>query len=416
MRADRSGDPRAHVVFVHQTFSNQNLEGSGRANAMAAALCQAGYRVSIIAGANSYLTGYLPPEYRGRWLVREEVDGYAVIRPWTYAKLHRSFVHRAVYFVVYMATSFLAILRLPRFTIVVGCSPPITVAFAAWLAAAVRRATFVFEVRDLWPAFPIQMGVIRNPILIGISHWVERHLYRRADSIVINSPGFLPHLREQGVDSAKVTLVANGVDIETFRPMEADEALRQSLGLAGRFVVVYVGAHGPANALEVLISAARILQHDSRIHVLLIGDGKAKASLVASASGLPNVTFVEPQPKRDIPRYIALANLGFLSLQNIPMFTTTYPNKVFDYLACGRPVLTTVDGVSRKVVEEANAGVYVAHEPQAIADAIVRAANHPSELLAMGRRGRAAAEQFWNREIFTARFVQLIDRLAVPVR
>src|SRR5262249_7665078 len=150
------------VVFLHQTYSRANEEGSGRANAIAEEMVRAGYRVSIVAGANSYLTGDMAPEYRGRWLVKEQCDGYEIYRPWTYRNLHKSFFHRAIYFGVYMCTSAWALLRIPRFDTIVGCSPPITVGMAACAVAFLRRSVFILEVRDLWPAFPIQMGIIRN--------------------------------------------------------------------------------------------------------------------------------------------------------------------------------------------------------------------------------------------------------------
>ena len=157
-----------------------------------------------------------------------------VYRPWTYANLHKSFFHRALYFLAFMCTSALALLRVPKFDVIVGCSPPITVAVAAWVASVVRRATFIFEVRDLWPAFPIQMGVIRNPLLIRFSCFVERLLYRRARLVIVNSPGFLPHLRENDLPEEKVRLVPNGVDLNSFRPLEPDADIRRGPGRAAR--------------------------------------------------------------------------------------------------------------------------------------------------------------------------------------
>jgi glycosyltransferase involved in cell wall biosynthesis len=406
-----------HIVFVHQVYSTANAEGSGRANAIAEAMVRSGYRVSIVAGANSYLTGELPERYRGRWITVEACDGYDVYRPWTYTKMHKSFFHRALYFVVYMCTSAWTLTRLPTFDVIVGCSPPITVAVAACFAALLRRKPFVFEVRDLWPAFPIQMGVIRNRAVVAISRVVERFLYRRACRVVINSPGFTPYLGETGVDLTRVSLVPNGVDIDAFRPLEPDAALRSSLGLDGKFMVLYIGAHGPANALHRLLDVAAIMKENRSVQFVLIGAGKEKSDLEgrAAAEGLSNVTFLQPRPKDDIPRYIALADLCYASLQNIPMFTTTYPNKVFDYMACGKPTLTTIDGVSRTVLEEAGAGIYVGHADTAsIAAQIEWARSHGAELARMGQAGRARAVAEWDRRRFADAFARLMDE--VPSR
>lgn len=401
-------------MFVHQTFSSSNSEGSGRANAIASSMVKEGYQVSIIAGANSYLTGEVPQEYRGKWITVETCDGYTVYRPWTYSKLHKSFLHRAMYFLVYMLTAGWALLRMPRFSVIVGCSPPITVAVVAYVGAVLRRKPFIFEVRDLWPAFPIQMGVIKNRLVIWLSQVVETLLYRRSDLVVINSPGFIPYLHEHGVEGQKLRLIPNGVDVATFSPQPKDQELWTRLGLQDKFVVLYIGAHGPANSLHRLLDVATLLLGDTRIQFLLIGDGKEKAALEdrAGASALSNVTFLSPQPKGEIPRYIGSADLCYASLQDIPMFTTTYPNKVFDYLACGKAILTTIDGVSRDVIEQAQAGLYVSHSDAAgIAAALRWCASHPDELHKMGMRGRAHAVAKWDRLQFADAFSNVVGEL-----
>jgi glycosyltransferase involved in cell wall biosynthesis len=402
-----------HIVFVHQTFSTTNSEGSGRANAFALAMANAGWRVSIVAGANSYLTGEIPQEHKGRLLSVEECGEYTIYRPWTYSQLHKSYFHRALYFGIYMLTSAIALLRVPRFDVIVGCSPPITVAAAALAASALRRATFVFEVRDLWPSFPIEMGVIRNKALITASRYLEQLLCNSASIVVTNSPGFEQHLRSLGVGPDRLTLIPNGVDIDAFRPTPPSEELRGALGLRGKFTVLYIGAHGPANDLGVLLSAARLLKSQADLHFLLIGDGKEKSRLEARArdEDISNVTFLRPQPKERMLEYIALADICFASLQDIPMFTTTYPNKLFDYLACGKPTLTTIDGVSRQVLEAAKAGLYVRHEPVEIAQGIAWAMNHPVDLHRMGERAREAAVRDWDRARFAEDFVAAVDRV-----
>lgn len=404
-----------HVVFVHQTYSTANSEGSGRANAIAEAMVRAGYRVSIVAGANSYLTGNIEQKYRRRWLVTEQCDGYTIYRPWTYSRLHQSFLHRAVYFFVYMFTSGWTLLRIPAFDIIVGCSPPITVAVAAYAASSIRRAAFILEVRDLWPAFPIEMGIIRNRLVIACSKFVERLLYRKARLVVINSPGFQSHLVAHGVTGSRLKLIPNGVDTTVFRPSPADPDLRRRLALDGKFVVLYIGAHGPANALNTLLDAAASLRDEPVVQIVLIGDGKQKPALQARAGreNLDNITFLPPQPKGEIPRYVAIADICYASLQNIPMFTTTYPNKVFDYLACGKATLTTIDGVSREVLEQAGAGIYVPHDGSHVADRIRWAMNNRTELDRMGARARAAAVRDWDRDRFAGEFALLVDQVSV---
>lgn len=408
--SELSAAARPHVVFVHQTFSVANSEGSGRANAIAAAAVRAGYRVSVLGGANSYLTGATPASIPRI----EESDGYTVYRPRTYAKLHKSFLHRALYFLVYMWSSFWVLLRMPRPDVIIGCSPPITVAASAFAVSKLRGCPFVFEVRDLWPAFPIQMGVLKNRLVIWMSLWLERTLYRNARMVVINSPGFIPHLEANNVRGDRTRQVPNGVDVEAFRPVASDPAIRAALGAVVDFVVLYIGAHGQANDLDRLIDVAGLLRGDDRLHFLLIGDGKDKRRLVERARSLQlaNITFMAPQPKHEMARFIASADLCFASLQNISMFTTTYPNKIFDYMACGKATLTTIDGVSREVIEKAGCGLYAPQgDPRAIADAVLWATRHGEELKAMGERGRRHAVAEWDRRLFAAKFVDVLNEI-----
>jgi glycosyltransferase involved in cell wall biosynthesis len=196
----------------------------------------------------------------------------------------------------------------------------------------------MFEVRDLWPAFAIDVGVLRNPLLIRASSWLERFLYSHADTVIVNSPGFIDHVQERGAGPVK--LVPNGSDPGMFNPMENGDGFRSQNGLGGKYVVLYAGAHGLSNDLGVVLQAADLLQDRIDICIVLLGDGKEKPALLDQATDLKlaNVHFIPPVPKTGMPDALAAADACLAILKPVPLYATVYPNKVFDYMVAGRPV------------------------------------------------------------------------------
>jgi lipopolysaccharide/colanic/teichoic acid biosynthesis glycosyltransferase len=310
-----------------------------------------------------------------------------------FSRMQRSFIGRVLGFLTFMVSSFLAGLRVRRVDIVWGTSPPLFQGLTALLVARFKGVPFVFEIRDLWPDFAVQTGVLRNRLLISLSRALEHFLYRNADRLIVNSPGFIPHLVGCGVPEAKVTLVANGVEPGAFRPEEQGEAVRKELGIVDQFVVLYTGAFGLANDLGVLLEVAERLKGFSNIVFLLVGDGKEKRSIARTIAEkrLANVRLVPAQPKSRIPEYLAAADVCVAILKAIPMFSTTYPNKVFDYMAAGRPTVLAIDGAIRQVIEAAQGGTFACPgQPGAIAEAILKYAQDPE----LGKRHGMNARRY----------------------
>jgi glycosyltransferase involved in cell wall biosynthesis len=278
-------------------------------------------------------------------------------------------------------------LRIGRIDLVWGTSPPLLQVASAWALAWVKRVPWVFEVRDLWPAFAIAAGVLRNRLLIALSEWLERFLYRRADHIIVNSPGFTAYLLERGVPEGKVNLVPNGVNPEMFDPAGDGAAFRQAHGLSSKFVALYAGAPGLATDLGVVLQAAAQLQGETAVAFVFVGDGKEKPHLTRQAEqmGLTNVVFLPPVAKEDMADVLSGADCGIAILKPLPLYATTYPNKVFDYMAAGRPVVLGIDGVIRQVVEESGPIAVPPGDAAALAE---RCGGWPAiGAVAMGREG-----------------------------
>jgi glycosyltransferase involved in cell wall biosynthesis len=283
--------------------------------------------------------------------------------------------------------------------VIYATSPPLTIALPA-LAAALRwRAPLVFEVRDLWPEAPIQMGALRNPVLRRAARALERFVYRRARRIVALSPGIRDGVLATGVAAGRVVLVPNACDLDLFRPAPPPE----------RFRVSYFGTMGEANDLTAVVDAAREL---GDVEFVLMGDGKRRRELERSAPA--NVAFPGPaRDKREVAELAAASSACLTVFKDVPVLATNSPNKLFDTFAAGRPAIVNMDGWMRRLVEEHGAGLYArAGDARDLAAKIAWLRDHPEEAERMGRNARALAEREFDRERLAARVLAVLEEAA----
>ncbi|MBM3946036.1 MAG: glycosyltransferase family 4 protein [SAR202 cluster bacterium] len=360
-------------------------------------LVKRGHAATVIAGPTSYLSGVADGSRRKNRVV----DGVSVMYAWVLATRSRNVLVRTLGFLSFTVSSFFAALGVRRVDVLWGTSPPIFQAAAAYIAARLRGKSFCLEVRDLWPAFLIDAGLLRNPLLIGLARWLERRLCLGAECVVVNSPGFVDHLRSLGVPPQRIVLVPNGVDVGAFPDDVNGVPLRREWGIGeDALVAMYTGAHGLMNDLGVLLNVAEQLRAVPDVRIVLVGDGREKASLIAQASkrALSNVVFVPPQPKSRMPEVLAAADVCVATLRPVPMFRTVYPNKVFDYMAAGRPTVLAIDGVIREVIERASGGVYVQPgDTQGITRALLGYRNDPEMGRRHGENARAYVTEHFDR-------------------
>ncbi len=397
-----------HILLIHQAFAALDEAGGTRHIEMAQQLARQGHRVTIIASPVSYLTGSAGS--RPAWLTREEpFPGVTILRTYTLPSIHRNFVYRVFSFLSFMFSSFWVGLGVRGVDLIWGTSPPIFQGWTAWFLSRLKRVPFLFEIRDLWPAFAIAVGVLKNKTLIRLSEWLERFLYSHADRVIVNSPGFIQHVTSRG--ARQVDLIANGADPTMFTPEARGTTFRSEYNLGDKFVVLYAGAHGLSNDLGLVLQAANHLRQRSDIVFAFVGAGKEKANLQQQASdmNLSNVVFAPPASKNQMAEVLAAADACIAILKPIEMYRTTYPNKVFDYMAAGRPVILAIDGVIRQVVEEAQAGIFVPPgDSLALASAVEHLADNRHLAQSMGGSGRQVIETHYLRSLWTERFMEII--------
>jgi glycosyltransferase involved in cell wall biosynthesis len=278
------------------------------------------------------------------------------------------------------------------------------------VTARAKRVPFVFEIRDLWPAVPVALGALRSPPAIKSAEWLERRLYDGAKRIVVLSEGSRDELERRGIPDEKLVFIPNASDLEVFRPDMADESFRARHGLEGRFVALYAGAMGRANGLDQLVDAAATLRRlgDDRVMIVALGDGGERPRLEERIAelGLDNLRFLPAVPKDELAGIVGAADVTLTIFAPHPILETNSPNKFFDSLAAGKPVVVNLDGWLRRLVEEHEAGVWVpAGNAEALAGALSVLSANPERVDRMGRNARALAEREFGRD-------EMADRLA----
>ncbi|MCZ6703265.1 MAG: glycosyltransferase family 4 protein [Ignavibacteria bacterium] len=403
-----------HILIVHQAVVSSKEPGGTRHFEFACRLVKEGHKCTIITSALNYLTGESGIATK-KLISKENIDGLNIIKTYTYPTLHSGFISRIISFLSFMFTSVIAGWSVKDLHVVFGTSPPIFQAVSAWFISVLKRKPFLLEIRDLWPDFAIGIGILKNPILIRLAQWLERFLYNRANHIIVNSPAYKERLLGKGLEASKISLISNGVDVRMFDPQNKGKQIREKFNLSNKFVVTYAGALGIANDIPTILKAAKIIQtkNSGNVHFLLVGDGNRRKELenLARTLNLSNVTFAGSHPKSEMPKILAASDICVAILKDIPMFRTTYPNKVFDYMAAGRGIVLAIDGVIRKVVESASCGVFVPPGNEiALANAIEKFHDDKDKAYDMGLAGRNYVIQHFDRALLANKLISLLNK------
>lgn len=401
------------VLYFHQHFTTPDGSGGTRSYELARALIGRGHAVTMVCGQSDRAQLNLPYDERRRWS-RGTIDGIDVISlPLTYS--NRDGLGRRSWLFTRFAWRSIRLAMREDYDVLFATSTPLTAALPGIAAKRRwRRKPFVFEVRDLWPELPRALG-LRNPILLGSMSLLEWMAYRHADACIGLAPGIVDGIRRRSPSGRRIEMVPNGCDLDLFHP--GKRAPLELPGIApGDFVAGFIGAHGVANRLDALLDAAAEIKRRGRsdIKLVLIGDGKCKDALAARAQqeGLQNCLLFDPVKKSAVAKITAGLDCGLMILANVPAFYYgTSPNKFFDYISSGIPVVCNYPGWLAEIIERNRCGHAVPPEnPAAMADALIWLADHPAERKEMGGMARQLAEREFSREALAARWIQVLEQ------
>jgi len=364
---------------------------AARGHAVSVVTCRPRYNLAPAAAAAPAIPGVL----------REPAGGFEVVRVDAPAIHNVGHVRRGLGQLWLPVAFYRAARALPRPDVIYVYSPPLTLGLAAHWLGRRWRAPFVFNVQDLFPQNAIDLGALRNPLLIAFFRALERHVYRHAAAIALHSEGNAAWLRRDGVEAAKLRVIHNWVDTERHRPEAGATSNRFRKGLEGRFVVLFAGVMGYAQDMGTIVEAAARLADEPRVVFLLVGDGNERAGVERRVGELKlaNVRLLPFVPREEYPALVAACDVGLVTLKKT-MKTPVVPSKLPTYMASARPVIVSVNPESdaAALVRAADCGLLVPPgEPEAMAAGIRALLNDPARAAALGARGREYALQHLSR-------------------
>jgi glycosyltransferase involved in cell wall biosynthesis len=380
---------------------------------------EAGHEVTVLAGMFNPTESVKYPEYKGKYYKHKQQGKVKVLRCHVSESYNKSFLGRFWGYLSFMFSALWGgLFKLKgKYDLILVTSPPLFVGVTAYLLSRFKRIPFVFEIRDLWPESAIDTGVVTNKWVIKMAYAFEAFIYKKASLINVLTPAFRDKLiQDKKVPAQKIIFIPNAADFSILEKLPADfdaVAFKKSLGLEGKFVITYVGAHGVANHLIQLLDAAELLR-DSQVIFQLIGSGMQKEMLQTEAAkrNLNNVIFRPPVAKEEVFKYILASDMGASVLKKVDTFKTIYSNKTFDYMSCKMPILLLIDGVSRQLVEEAGCGIYAEPEnAKDIAEKVRHCLSIQNQLPEMGEKGYAYARAHFDREVLAKQYAASLEKL-----
>jgi glycosyltransferase involved in cell wall biosynthesis len=398
------------ILYIHQFFATRDSSHPTRSYEFARRMVADGHDVTMVTGASR-----LGRAREKRPYSRFDVDGIDVRAVRNSYSNYMGYPRRMVSFAIFSITGTLAALGGPRPDVVFATSTPLTVGIPGYLVSRLRRAPFVFEVRDLWPEAAIQMGALgRDSLLARVARALERFIYHKADAVIGLSPGMTAGIIDAGKDPAAVHTIPNCSDLDLFHPGAKDPEMLTRLGTGERFAVGYAGAIGPSNAVDVVTRAAAILRERGRADIVFVlaGDGKSLPAIRehVEAEGLDNVKLVGSLPKHDVPPFLRSCDALMTLFADVPILATNSPNKFFDGLASGRPMIVNSPGWTKGIVEDDDAGVHIpADDPRALADAVAALADDRTGAEAKGKNARETAERLFGRDDMARKLIAVLE-------
>ncbi|WP_142412973.1 glycosyltransferase family 4 protein [Hathewaya massiliensis] len=403
------------ILFLTQYCPPEVGAPQNRIFEFAKQLKKFGHEITILTAMPNYPKGEIFEEYRGKKLVKEEIDGIKIVRTSIYATKEKSFTKRLKNYLSFTFSSvFTGLKHIEEQDVVITESPPLFLGWSGYVIAKRKKAKFVFNVSDLWPESAVKLGVLNNKLLIKASTWLEEFSYRKAAAVTGQTKGIVDNIVSRGFDKNKVHLITNGVDTEFFKKENRDEKLREEWGIKDKFAVCYAGIHGLAQGLEVIIDAAELLKEEKDIQFVFIGDGPEKSKLMdmVKEKELNNVSFQPVQLKPNMPRIIASMDATVVPLKKLDLFKGALPSKMFEALSSELPIVLAVEGEAEKLINDARAGITVEPEnAKEIADAVLKLHKNKDLKEELGQNGRKYVIENYSRESITRKLEKILKEL-----
>ena len=386
-----------HILYIHQHFATPDGTTSTRSYEFARRWVQAGHKVTVITGY--YDIGSL--DISGASGRKQTIDGINVVIVGTRYSNKQSYVRRIFSFLSFCMLSIFAGLRTKKVDIIYATSTPLTIGIPAVILKLLKRIPFVFEVRDQWPEIPIELGIIKNKIMVRMLLWLEKTIYKCSSAIVALSPGIANGIKKVVTCKKSITVAPNCCDLEVFKPDINGRGIREKYDWDDKLVFLHFGAMGRVNNLDFVLKAAEKLSNHPEIHFVLVGDGSEKQNLINRIQQLKltNVEILDSKPKADLAEFVAACDISMVIIADYPVLEHNSSNKFFDSLSAGKPVLLNYSGWQRKILEDNNAGFGcdLCNIEQFI-EKVLFFKEHKDKIKQMGENSRRVAEKEYSRD------------------
>lgn len=381
-----------NIVIIYQFFQSEDEPGHSLTYNLTQNLALKGNKVTVVCSKIGYMKGNTANlSFKQKLLQKTKVGSVEVIRIWSYLGLHSSYMGRVFNYISFSISSAIAMLLIKKPEVVLISSPPLFCAFTTGLVCFLRRIPFILEVRDLWPTSLIELGAIKNSLIKSVMFLMERFLYNKAYKIITLTRGIKNYLLNIEIPEAKIAFIHCGVNLAKMYPdYNAGIRVRSQYGWESKKVVMYFGALGEANNIDVIIRAASDLKYNKDIIFVLIGDGIRREKIIQEVSNLKleNVLVLPALPKSEGRKFLSAADVCIVTLKDLKIFEGAIPTKLIDYMACKRPVLCGVKGEAKEIVEDAKCGyVFNSNDEKQLVYCLFKILSNNEKSTEMGTNG-----------------------------
>lgn len=404
------------VVICHY-FPPEIGAPSARMYEMARHWVDLGNEVHVVTCFPNHPTGIIPDEYKGMKYKHEMMNGIHVHRNYVYATPNKGFVKKTLGHISFMISSVVISMRkIDKPDIIITSSPTFFSIFSGYWYSLWKKAPFVLEIRDLWPAAMIELGVMKEGFITNVLEKMELFFYRKCKILIMVTKSFKDNVVNRGINEDKVYFITNGVNQELFYPRDKNESLIDKYDLKDKFVISYVGAHGISQNLSTILKVAKALMHEKDIQFLFIGEGAEKDKLreIVSNENITNVKFIDSQPKEMVPEFYNTSDICLIPLKNIELFKTFIPSKMFEIMACGIPIVASLEGEAADILNDSKSALVVGPDnPEEIKQAILELKENKTLYNQLKENGPVYVEENYSRKKLAEKYLDIIEDCGV---
>src|SRR5690554_2959060 len=390
------------ILYIHQYFKTPKEPGGTRSYWVAQELLKNGHQVTMI-------TADPKASQKRREVI---IDGIKVIYLQEAYSQDMSVSTRLKSFLGFVWKSINEARKHKNIDLVIATSTPLTVGVTALYMKWFKKTPYIFEVRDLWPEVPIQMGAFKSPLIVKLTRWFEKTIYKNAEHVIALSPGMQDGVIKY-ISKEKTTMIPNMAKMDEFWPRDKNMVLAQKLGLKpDSFKIVHFGSLGLANGAHTIIASAKLMKDVEDVEFLFVGGGATEKALQSEVNKhqLDNVKFLGRFPMKEVSEIVNFCDVSMVSFLDLPILYTNSPNKLFDSLSAGKPIIVNSAGWTKEMVEEHNCGYYVnPNKPQELADKIIHLKENPETVEKMRQNSRTLAETVYDKSILCKQFVETVE-------